>query len=49
MPCYHVEHQLAAGTLVELLPQHLLPALPMTVLYTHHWHLMPRLRVLSTD
>ncbi|MFB8831083.1 LysR family transcriptional regulator [Azotobacter sp. CWF10] len=45
VPRYHVERQLAAGSLVELLPQHSPPALPLTVLYPHHRHLTPRLRV----
>ncbi|GAB3396184.1 type 2 periplasmic-binding domain-containing protein [Azotobacter armeniacus] len=45
VPRYHVERQLAAGSLVELLPQHPPPALPMTVLYLHHRHLTPRLWV----
>jgi len=45
VPRYHVEAQLASGRLVELLPQHPPPALPMTVLYPHHRHLTPRLRV----
>ncbi|MNY74616.1 LysR substrate binding domain protein [compost metagenome] len=40
-----MQRQLAAGTLVELLPQHRPPPLPMTVLYPHHRHLTPRLRV----
>lgn len=45
VPHYHVQRQLAAGSLVELLPQHRPPPLPMTVLYPHHRHLTPRLRV----
>ncbi|TBW33308.1 LysR family transcriptional regulator [Azotobacter chroococcum] len=45
VPRYHVERQLAAGSLVELLPQYSPPALPLTVLYPHHRHLTPRLRV----
>lgn len=45
VPRYHVSRQLAAGTLVELLPDHRLPPLPMTILYPHHRHLTPRLRV----
>lgn len=45
VPLYHVQRQLAAGSLVELLPQHRPPPLPMTVLYPHHRHLTPRLRV----
>ncbi|WP_455231814.1 LysR substrate-binding domain-containing protein [Geopseudomonas aromaticivorans] len=45
VPHYHVQRQLAAGTLIELLSQHRPPPLPMTVLYPHHRHLTPRLRV----
>lgn len=45
VPRYHVEAQLASGRLVELLPQYPPPALPMTLLYPHHRHLTPRLRV----
>ena len=45
VPRYHVERQLAAGSLVELLGEHRPPPLPMNVLYPHHRHLSPRLRV----
>ena len=45
VPRYHVASQLLAGTLIELLPQNPPPDLPMAVLYPHHRHLMPRLRV----
>lgn len=45
IPRYHVARQLAAGTLVEILPAHRPPALPISVLYPHHRHLSPRLRV----
>lgn len=45
VPHYHVARQLAAGSLVEVLPRHRPPPLPMTVLYPHHRHLTPRLRV----
>lgn len=45
VPRYHVSRQLVAGTLVELLPDYRLPPLPMTILYPHHRHLTPRLRV----
>jgi DNA-binding transcriptional LysR family regulator len=45
VPRYHVARQLRDGTLVELLPQYRPPDLPMTVLYPHHRHLTPRLRV----
>lgn len=45
VPLYHVAPQLAAGTLVELLPQQRPPALPLSVLYPQHRQLSPRLRV----
>ncbi|MCL7462759.1 LysR family transcriptional regulator [Pseudomonas sp. NW5] len=45
VPRYHVARQLQAGTLVELLSAYRPPALPMHVLYAHHQHLAPRLRV----
>lgn len=45
VPRYHVANQLATGRLIELLPQHRPPDLPMTALYPHHRHLTPRLRV----
>jgi LysR family transcriptional regulator, regulator for bpeEF and oprC len=45
VPYYHVAAQLARGTLIELIPEHRPPPLPMTILYPHHRHLTPRLRV----
>lgn len=45
VPLYHVAPQLAAGTLVELLPQQRPPALPLSVLYPQRRQLSPRLRV----
>lgn len=45
VPRYHIARQLAAGTLVEVLSPYRPPPLPMTVLYPHHRHLTPRLRV----
>lgn len=45
VPLYHIAAQLAAGTLVELLPQQRPPALPLSVLYPQHRQLSPRLRV----
>lgn len=45
VPHFHVARQLQDGALVELLPQHRPPDLPMTVLYPHHQHMTPRLRV----
>ncbi|MBP7395130.1 MAG: LysR family transcriptional regulator, partial [Zoogloea sp.] len=45
VPVYHVTRQLAAGTLVELLPEFRPPPLPLTVLYPQNRHLSPRVRV----
>ncbi|WP_079437428.1 LysR family transcriptional regulator [Zoogloea sp. LCSB751] len=45
MPRYHVTRQLTAGTLVEVLPDHRPPSLPLTVLYPQNRHLSPRVRV----
>lgn len=45
VPYYHVRRQLAAGTLVEILPAQRPPAQPLTVLYPHNRHLSPRVRV----
>lgn len=45
VPRYHVQRQLEAGTLVEVLPQHRPPALPLSVLYPQQRHLPLRLRV----
>jgi DNA-binding transcriptional LysR family regulator len=44
-PRYHVERQLAAGTLVEVLPVCRPPPMPVSVLYPHHRQLSPRVRV----
>ncbi len=44
-PRYHVAAQLAAATLVELLPQQPPPALPLALLYPQQRQLQPRLRV----
>lgn len=45
VPRYHVERQLGTGRLVEVLADYRPPALPLNVLYPHHRHLTPRLRV----
>ncbi len=42
---YHVAPQIAAGTLVEVLPDFRSPPLPLTVLYPQNRHLSPRVRV----
>lgn len=45
VPRYHVTRQLAAGTMVEILPDHRPPALPLSVLYPHRRHVPMRVRV----
>lgn len=45
VPRYHLEPQLAAGALVEVLPDFPPPPLPISVLYPHHRQLSPRVRV----
>jgi DNA-binding transcriptional LysR family regulator len=45
VPRYRVVSELAAGTLVEVLPEFPPPALPVHVLYSHTRQLSPRLRV----
>lgn len=45
VPRYRVSQQIAAGELVELLPDHRPPVLPLSALYPHHRHLSPRVRV----
>jgi LysR family transcriptional regulator for bpeEF and oprC len=45
VPRYHVQRQLEAGTLLEVLPQHRPPALPLSVLYPSQRHLPLRVRV----
>ena len=44
LPRSRVMRQLAAGTLVEVLPQHRPPALPLSVLYPHRRHVPVRVR-----
>jgi DNA-binding transcriptional LysR family regulator len=45
MPRYHVEAQLRAGTLVEILADTPCPPMVYSVLYPHHRQLSPRVRV----
>lgn len=45
VPYYHVQRQLEAGTLVELLPRFRPPSLPLSVLYPAQRHLPLRVRV----
>ena len=45
LPRFHVEAELHAGRLVELLPEFESPDLPLWAMYPHRTHLSPRLRV----
>lgn len=45
LPRYHVEDDLQAGRLVELLPQWQSPAMPLSALYPYRRQLSPRVRV----
>lgn len=45
LPTYHVGARLQAGVLVEILPQHRPPPLPLHVLYPQNRHLSQRVRV----
>ncbi|WDS37451.1 LysR family transcriptional regulator [Pseudoxanthomonas sp.] len=45
IPAYDVRDELAAGRLVEVLPDHRADPLPMTLLYPHRRHLSQRLQV----
>lgn len=47
IPVYDVRHHLDAGELVEVLPRHRAPPLPMTLLYPHRQHLSRRLQVFA--
>ena len=45
VPRFHVERQLRAGTLVEILAHTPCPPMVYSVLYPHHRQLSPRVRV----
>ena len=45
IPVYHIRQQLETGRLVEILPDNRPPSLPLSVLYSHHSHMKPALRV----
>ncbi|WP_421994855.1 LysR substrate-binding domain-containing protein [Roseococcus sp.] len=47
IPAYDVATQLAAGALVEIMPDHRAAPLPMTLLYPHRRHLSRRLQVFT--
>lgn len=45
IPRYHVERELAEGSLREVMPDLAPPPMPVSVLYPHHRQLSPRVRV----
>ncbi len=45
MPRFHVEDHLRTGRLVEVLPGHASPSLPLWAMYPYRTHLSPRVRV----
>lgn len=45
IPEYHIRQQLDEGSLVEILPNIRPPSLSLSVLYSHHSHMKPALRV----
>ncbi|HWV79844.1 MAG TPA: LysR family transcriptional regulator [Hyphomicrobiaceae bacterium] len=45
IPAYDVRDYLASGALVEVMPEHRAPPLPMTLLYPHRRHLSRRLQI----
>lgn len=45
VPAYDVRHHLASGRLIEVMPRHRAPPMPITVLYPHRQHLSRRLQV----
>ncbi|HSI17527.1 MAG TPA: LysR family transcriptional regulator [Sphingomonas sp.] len=47
IPAYDVKSHLAAGELVEVLPDHRATPMPMTLLYPHRQHLSRRLQVFA--
>jgi len=47
VPAYDVRHHIAAGELVEVMPQYRPDPMPMTLLYPHRKHLSRRLQVFA--
>lgn len=45
IPQYHIRQQLAEGVLVEILPKFRPAPLPLSVVYSHHSHMKPAMRV----
>jgi LysR family transcriptional regulator for bpeEF and oprC len=47
IPAYDVKAHIAAGELVEVMPDHRAPPMPLTLLYPHRQHLSRRLQVFT--
>ncbi|WP_050288193.1 LysR family transcriptional regulator [Yersinia intermedia] len=47
VPRYHIESDLTAGTLIEILPKYAPPPMPVSFLYPHNRQLSPRVRIFS--
>ncbi|WP_145595345.1 LysR family transcriptional regulator [Yersinia aleksiciae] len=47
VPRYHIAPDLAAGTLIEILPEYTPPPMPVSFLYPHNRQLSPRVRIFS--
>ncbi|WP_336959911.1 LysR substrate-binding domain-containing protein [Sphingobium aquiterrae] len=47
IPAYDVKAHLAAGELIEVMPDHRAESMPMTLLYPHRQHLSRRLQVFA--
>jgi DNA-binding transcriptional LysR family regulator len=45
MPVFHIEQDLAEGRLEQVLPEHALPSMPVSVLYPRNRQLSPRVRL----
>lgn len=45
MPVFHIEHDIASGRLLRILPEHAVPSAPVSVLYPRNRQLSPRVRV----
>ena len=45
MPVFHIEHDIASGRLLRILPEHVVPSAPVSVLYPRNRQLSPRVRV----
>ncbi len=47
IPAYDVKHHLAAGELIEVMPEHRAEPMPLTLLYPHRQHLSRRVQVFA--